>query len=349
MKISKLFVTGLVILLALTACGGEESSPPTTEEAQQPSSAGLATDTQLPPPTTQPTEKPIAHTMVPGNPVYLLAQLISDCTIGNGVTVGDEVILSTGCDLWDYNKIERPFEDTFTNYAPQSDISRAQVGYDDIWFFAQVFTYFGEVVEPQPMNGTYGIELDLNLDGRGDILILASQPGEEWDVAGVRVWRDSDTTVGALTPVMADVDNPDGGYDEMIFDSGMGDDPDLAWARISPTNPNVVQIAFKRALGGEPGKEQFSWLMWAGLIDFVPPDFDLVDTFTGTDLYTFDNTCSWTYGVPLQGLPNQCGIAVKEKVDRTSGEGCVRPPEPVCFGILSWDANACAWNCRVIN
>jgi hypothetical protein len=168
----------------------------------------------------------------------------------------------------------------------------------------------------------------------------------------VRVWRDNDTTVGADTPVMADEDNPDGGYDEMIFDSGMGDDPDLAWARISPTEPNVVQIAFKRALGGEPGKEQFSWLMWAGLIDFAPPDFDYVDTFTETDLYDLDNTCSWTYGVPLQGLPNQCGIKVVEKDYVGSPPDCVQPPAPDplnCFngeGYWGWDPNACEWQCQ---
>jgi hypothetical protein len=292
--------------------------------------------------------------MIPGEPKFLFAQLISDCTIGSGVTVGDEtpggdpVILSTGCDRWDYNKIERPFEETFIDYFPQSDISKAQIGYDDTWFFAQVITYFGEVVEPEPMNGTYGIELDHNLDGRGDFLILVTEPGEMWDVARVRVWSDIDTTVGAERPVMADDENSDGGYDVMVFDAGVGEDPDLAWARLSPDDPNIVQIAFKRVLAGEKG--QFSWLMWAGLIDFVPPDFDLVDTFTENDLYAFDNTCSWTYGVPLQNLPNQCGIYVKEK--EYIGQGCVESPEPdpaSCYagikGIWIWDPNACEWVC----
>ncbi|MGD8456334.1 MAG: hypothetical protein PVF83_08125 [Anaerolineales bacterium] len=338
MKISKLFAFLILILVFLTACGKE--FPPTEI---------------IPTPTF--TSVPITHTLIPGDPIYLLAQLISDCTIGNGVTVAvedtdsEQVILSPGCDRWDYNKIERPFEDTLTNYTPQSDISKAQIGYDDDWFFAQLFTYYGEVVEPQPMNGTYGIELDRDLDGRGEILILASQPGEEWDVSGVQVWKDNDTTVGAETPVIADEDNPDGGYDEIIFDAGVGDDPDLAWARISPTDPNVVQIAFKRALGTATDKEQFSWIMWAGLIDFVPTDFDYVDTFTRTDVYALDNTCSWTYGVPLQGFPNQCGIQVEEKPGTPGSGGCVQPPAPdplQCYGgagFWFWDANACEWYC----
>jgi hypothetical protein len=294
--------------------------------------------------------------MVPEEPIFLIAQLISDCTIGNGVTVGDPVILSTGCDQWTYNKIERPFNSNFQDYSPQSDISRAQIGYDETWFFAQVITYYGEVVDPQPMNGTYGIELDTNLDGRGDILILANQPGDEWDVTGVQVWQDIDTTVGADTPVVADEANPDGGYDEMIFDAGVGNDPDLAWARISPDDPNVVQIAFKRALGGEKDKEQFSWVMWAGLIDFVPSDFDLVDTFTRDEIYAFDNTCSWTYGTPLQGLPNQCGI--KAKVKKPGGPPgatpvvCIifrPPPAAKCYsgaGKWMWDPNACDYYCQ---
>jgi hypothetical protein len=290
------------------------------------------------------------HTLVPEVPVFLLAQLISDCTVGNGVTVGDTVIVSPGCDRWDYNKIERPFEDTFINYSPQSDISRAQIGYDEAWFFAQAITYFGEVVDPQPMNGTYGIELDTNLDGRGDILILADQPGSEWDVAGVQVWQDIDNTVGADTPVVADEDNPDGGYDEMIFDAGVGDDPDLAWARIAPNDPNIAQIAFKRSLGGT--KQQFSWIMWAGLIDFVPPAFDLVDTYNREDIYAFDNTCSWTYGVQLQGLPNQCNIKVKEKIeDEDIVAGCVQPPPPswTCESPPGsehvWIPSECQWVC----
>jgi hypothetical protein len=282
--------------------------------------------------------------MIPGEPKYLLDQLITDCTIGLGVTVADPVVLSTGCDRWDYNRIERPFNDTFKDYFPQSDIARAQVGFDEDWFFAQIITYSGEVVDPQPMNGTYGIELDYNLDGRGDYLILASMPSETWDVARVQVWGDPNVTVGAEVPVMADEDNPEGGYEEMIFDSGMGDDPDLAWARLSPDDPYTVQIAFKRILAGEKG--QFSWIMWAGLIDFVPPDFDLVDTYTELDLYEFDNTCSWTYGVPLQGFPNECGVYVEEK-EPGPGEVCVKPPEPVgavgAVGAYCWDPNACKW------
>jgi hypothetical protein len=184
------------------------------------------------------------------------------------------------------------------------------------------------------------------------ILILAEQPGDEWDVAGVKVWQDIDTTVGADTPVVSDEDNPDGGYDEIIFDAGVGDDPDLAWARISPDDPNVAQIAFKRSLGGEKDEEQFSWVMWAGLIDFTPSDFDLVDTFTETELYAFDNTCAWTYGVQLQGLPNQCGIKVEVKEDIVGGkEECVQPPEPMksCTPlgyIWVWNPNACAWICE---
>ncbi len=326
----------VAVFFLLTACGGES---PSTET--------------IFPSTTLPTipPAPIVHTMIPGEPIFLDSQLITDCTIGNGVTVGDPVVLSTGCDQWTYNKIERPFNSNFQDYSPQADISKAQVGYDETWFFAQAITYFGEVVDPQPMNGTYGIELDLNLDGRGDILILADQPGDEWDVAGVQVWKDIDTTVGADTPVVSDDENPNGGYDEMIFDAGVGDDPDLVWARISPDDPNIAQIAFKRSLAGEKDKEQFSWIMWAGLIDFSPPDFDYVDTYTRTDIYAFDNTCSWTYGAQLQGLPNQCGIKVKDRPK--SGSGCVQPPMPDplgCYyggaGKWVWDENACEWYCQ---
>jgi len=91
--------------------------------------------------------------------------------------------------------------------------------------------------------------------------------------------------------------------------------------------------------------------MWVGLIEFAPKDFDYVDTYTENDLYDLDKTCSWTYGIPLQGLPNQCGIKVKERSGSGPG-GCVQPPMPDPLnctngaGKWMWDADACEWWCQ---
>jgi len=42
------------------------------------------------------------------------------------------------------------------------------------------------------MGGNYGVELDLDVDGRGDWLVLASKPTSTWSTLGVRVWQDTD-------------------------------------------------------------------------------------------------------------------------------------------------------------
>ncbi len=332
-KVFKIF--SLILILFLIACTLDEPTPTPTdppEETQQPEETA--------PPDT-PTPIVIVHEMIPGDPTFLENQLITDCTIGMGVTPTDtNVILSSGCDIWDRNKIERPFDnEPLKTYYQASDISRAQFGYDETWIFAQVITYLSPPYESVPLDGTYGVELDFDLDARGDILILVSQPSSEWAVDGVQVWRDTNADNGGVSPMAAEETNPGDGYDELIFDQGIGEDPDLVWARISPQDPNIVQFAFKKELAGE--KQQFSWLAWAGLIDFDPGNFEMVDTFATDELYTVDNTCSWTFNIPLQGLPGQCGVYTKPPKE---GQSCPGAPASGCGNAwmgFYWDAAAC--------
>ena len=329
MKPKIFLLSSLIIILILTACGQENSAP---EETQAPEETA---------PLDTPTPPPIVHEIIPGDPTFLDSQIITDCTVGMGVTPLDvNVLLSEGCDIWERNKIERPFDGEIRKiYNQTSDISKAQFGYDETWIFAQVVTYLSPQYESVPLEGTYGVELDLNLDARGDILILVSKPGSEWDVAGVQVWRDSNLDNGGEIPMAAEETNPGDGYDELVFDQGLGEDPDLVWARISPEDPNIIQFAFKTELAGE--KQQFSWLAWAGLIDLTPGNFEFVDTFGEDELYTLDNTCSWTFNVPLQGLPGQCGIYTEPPKE---GQSCPGEPALGCGDAwmgFYWDAAAC--------
>jgi len=60
-----------------------------------------------------------------------------------------------------------------------------------------------------------------------------------------------------------------------IFNAGKGDDPVLAWARISPDSPNTLDFAIKSSfLGGPKGK--FIWIPWTlvGMQDLTKFDFN---------------------------------------------------------------------------
>jgi hypothetical protein len=164
--------------------------------------------------------------------------------------------------------------------------------------------------------GDYGVEVDLNVDGRGNVLLMAAKPGATWSTDGVRVWQDGNHDVGAAHPIQSDAPVNGDGYETVVFDQGVGTDPDAAWARISPTDPNSVQIAFKRAVISDDDK--FTWGAWAMNESMLNPAwFDYNDHFTvaeaGSSLSELtqyyplkafaevDNTCRWAVGFTPTG------------------------------------------------
>lgn len=130
------------------------------------------------------------------------------------------------------------------------------------------------------------------------------------------------------------------GYYQEIFNSGTGNDADLAWSRMSKTMPNVVELAFKNSLtGGEKGK--FIWLPWsdADMLDWSL--FDYNDHFTleqagypkKDDLKNYpikaiwgvDNTCRIPSGfTPTGSMPGLCPNYDPASVSHGSGKQC--PP-----------------------
>jgi hypothetical protein len=185
------------------------------------------------------------------------------------------------------------------------------------------------LVGPNPAGGLlgdYGVELDLNSDGRGDKLLMASRSGAAWSTDSVRVWTDANHDVGSVIPVQPDAPANTDGYETLVFDSGVGTDPDAAWARVSPADPNIIQIAFKRALVNNNG--HFLWGAWAMSDSMLNPAwFDYNDHFTVdqagspliemTQIYPIkslaqiDNTCRWGFGfVPTGNEPGVCPLPV---------------------------------------
>jgi hypothetical protein len=136
----------------------------------------------------------------------------------------------------------------------------------------------------------------------------------------VAVWKDSNGDVGGARPQLNDAPNPNAdGYDEQIFSSGQGADPDLAWIRSAGSG--IVQLAFKySAIGNAP---QF---LWSGLADAGirnPAWFDYNDHFAAAEagspltadadryplkaLYGIDSTCRDAYGFsPTGAEPRLC-------------------------------------------
>jgi hypothetical protein len=208
-------------------------------------------------------------------------------------------------------------------YFPDLDIQTTALQRDAAWIYVMI-TLAGQ--DPQggmPMD--YGVELDTNLDGRGDYLVMAQVSGAAWSTDGVRVWKDGDRDVGGPHPIQADTPPQNGtSYETLLFDQGQGADPDLAWARVNPGNPNSVQLAFKRTLFPDPGK--YLWGAWAVDPQMFHPDwFDYNDHFTQADagsplteltqyyplkaFYAADDTCRWAVGfTPTGSEPGVCPI-----------------------------------------
>jgi hypothetical protein len=304
--------------------GTTTQAPPATNTIQQnPLStftpASLSTDTSMPSATDTPAPTKIKHTLVPGEPPSTLLSALTDRNSAEFATQkrangGDNIAL---------NLYERPFNaNTMDTYYPFLDIVHASLYAGDPWIFVNI-TLVGQDATVG-LSGVYAVELDLDVDGRGDVLVAGAHPGQDWSTDGVRALRDDNHDVGGPHPVSPDTPGAGDGYETVVFDGGVGSDPDLAWSRVSPADPNSVQLAFKRSLINNDDK--FTWDVWAmAETTFNPAWFDINDHFTQadmgsplaelTELYPIkgvaqlDNTCRWSVGFTLTGTePGICAL-----------------------------------------
>ena len=209
------------------------------------------------------------------------------------------------------------------NYIPALDIQTFGLSQDATWYYFTFQLNGGDMNDP--ININYGIELDTNHDGIGDYLVWANPPYKTpWTTDTVRVYSDPNNDVGGASPERSDANAttsapyPGDGYETVIFDKGQGQDPDLAWVRIEPTDATTVEFAVKRSLVGNG----FMWGVWAdgGLKD--PSKFNYNDRFTFKQagspvkgnseypikaIYQVDNTCWAPYGFHATGYePHLC-------------------------------------------
>ena len=327
---------GIAVLLASSlACNLTPATPGSTPNSapnNAPSTAATNPATEAPAATvaatSQPsatlentataTSTPIVHVMTPGEPPTAAISALSDSN--SSLTASSN--RANGGDNFSVNLFERPFSSTAMAYFPDQDILSAKLMSDSTWVYITIS------LEGQNSAGgllaDYGAELDLNLDGRGDLLVMAAKPGNAWSTDGVHVWTDSNNDVGAAHPIQSDPPSNTDGYNTVVFNQGVGSDPDAAWARISPTDPKSVQIAFKNSLTKNAGS--YMWGAWAMDDSMLHPDwFDFNDHFSlaqagsplieDTQNYPLkalaevDNTCRWVVGfTPTGNEPGICPV-----------------------------------------
>jgi hypothetical protein len=294
------------------------------------------------------TDPPVQHVMVPGDLPATRSGLAGD---HDSSITADEQRAPAG-DRFTFGRYERPFNaDTMDVYHPYIDIQLAEFFMDETWLYGVITVK--DDGSGQSLSGKYGFEIDLDVDGGGDWLVMALQPAfTEWTTTGVQVWFDENDDVGGSVKVSADNVPPGGnGYETMVFGSGQEDDPDLAWVRISPDDPYTVQIAVKRSLLGND--TAFMVGMWAGNDLFDPAQFDFNDRSTheqaGSSLIEFeffypiksvhelDNVCRMAIGFnPTGNEPGACPVATTPRnpgddPPSTPPPGLTCPPPTIVF------------------
>jgi hypothetical protein len=227
-------------------------------------------------------------------------------------------------DIFNNDLFERPFNaNTQETYFPQVDILQSTMVNGNPWVYGSI-TLKGTDSSNNQLDGSYALELDLNLDGRGDILVVANKPTQgDWSTDGVQVFLDANHDVGGNLPLHPEVmKTPGDGYEQKVFDGGGGTDPDLAWAMVSAAQPNVVWFAFKSDLINNANK--WMWGAWAENGGLHPESFDYNDHLTLADagnpmpgnadyplkaLAEVDNTCRWAVGFqPTGSEPGLCAL-----------------------------------------
>lgn len=294
--------------------------PPTQPPANTP-----LPPTEMPPPPPEPT----ATQQLPPTATAIVHQLFPAEPGALGYWIYDRENESTanekragGSDVFFSNLFERPFTSQEMAYRPDVDIIRADLTLDANFIYILI-TLQGVNPATGTLSAAYAVEVDTDLDGRGDFTFWAFPPHTtQWDTPGVRGYTDTNNDVGGNVPLNADAPPYSGNsYDKLIFSVEIPGDPDLAWARISPANPAQIQIAFKKSAINS------ATFLWGVIADDgwkAPDKLDYNDQLTlaeaGSplislaeyplkDLALVDNTCRIAQGfTPTGSEPGICLI-----------------------------------------
>jgi hypothetical protein len=332
-KNNSIFKFSLILIFVILACNlpgvtidlGTDPVLPTATDTPSVSApatqadAAIATEAPSPTPELPTPELPtptleISHSLIPSTIVKPGKLIINDVV---SVDTAAEKRAPYG-DSYPVNRFERPFMQDMT-YVAELDIVSFNLAYDEKFFYVSI-----ELVGTDPNNEigiNYGVELDINADGFGDMIVIARPPfNVDWSTDNVQIFEDTNRDTGGLSAEKSDAPLPGDGYDEIIFDGGRGadDDPDLAWVRVNAGGKATVQFAFKKSFAG--AKFMYGVIADGGLKSVA--DMDYVDRFTEEEagspvrgqkyyplkaLYGVDNVCREAFGFPgTKQEPQRC-------------------------------------------
>jgi len=271
-------------------------------------SQATSTATEAPPTeniTTPPTEAPIQHQAIP---IDLPSERSSHAGDFDSSTTASKKIAAGG-DRFTFGHFERPFNaNTMDIYFSQIDIVDTFVYEDETWIYGKIV--LNKLDSSTTQGDNYALELDFDRDGKGDWLVVASNPAStDWKVDGIKVYQDTNKDVGNKTAMFTDKSASGDGYETLIFDQGKGNDADSAWVRLSPKDPNTVEIAVKRSIFGDTKKYLIN--MWAGTSILDPALFDINDHFTHEQAGAADAGFELFYPIKqVAEVDNSCKMAV---------------------------------------
>ncbi len=320
MKIlSMAFSVVLICGVILTACAPQtQAAQPPPPSTTEPPTASIEQPTTAVGQEASPTAPAasVQHNSVPGELPGKERFLGDQSTVSSSSTVRALV-----GDRFTLGQFERPYNaNTMDTYFPFLDIVSANFYQDPSWVYVVVTLVGRDANNAFPAK--YAMEADLNLDGRGDLLVMVNNPSStDWSTDGVQVFRDGNGDIGGVSVINADSAGKGDGYETVVFDQGKGDDPDAAWARLSSSSPNDVELALKTTL--LDGRSKYLAGVWAGTDALDPALFDFNDHFTheqageaNPDIANFypikalaelDNTCRQAIGlVPNGNEPALC-------------------------------------------
>lgn len=342
-----LFSTSIFLIIVL-ACGLPQttSTPPETEIVYVTATAEVgAPATEAPPPSETVTLVPVVnHVLFPASSSP--AGSVNYDVESSGTA--SEKRAPYG-DSYDINRLERPFLQDMT-YVSDLDIATFYLSEDSAWYYVTL-----NLVGNNPNNELgihYGLELDTDADGFGDIVVWARPPYKaEWTNDNVQVFTDKNHDTSGLSADKSDAPISTNGYETPLFDGGLGpgDDPDLAWVR-NDTASSAIQFAFKKSLSGP--SFMYGVLADAGLKDVGKLDY--VDRFTEEaagspvkdkkyyplkELFAVDNTCRAAFGFNPTGYEPMLCPPITPPTSEVAG--CVNPAQYT--NQASCEAAGCAW------